>query len=170
MYPPRWTTEETTLLQQRFLEGDLSTIARQIGRTITAVQCKAYRMGLFNHALVARYRNDWSIEDQFLLRRGWQAGRSIAELAQELQRTPMGVRSQASRLRLNRPTWWKFSRFRQPVLNALRKGWRTRAQILNEVPIKRGNLKSLMSILVEEGAILRIGPIHGGRVLWTVAP
>ena len=77
-----WTEEEDKLLKEKFKTRSPKALAKELGRTVPAIHCRANHLGLFKYGT----SKPWSWEDDKILKEKYNAC-DLEELAKELNRT-----------------------------------------------------------------------------------
>lgn len=107
-----WTPEEDEQLRKLIVDDGLylSEAASVLGRTTSATEARAQRLGIHRE----RYKN-WSDEEESELRNLAEAGENVRSAARLLGRTENAVRQKACEMgvRFRRPTWAEQERKKQ---------------------------------------------------------
>lgn len=88
----RWKPEEDAVLRELYTRGGAQRVARQLGRKVRSVMCRAQVLGIATH-------RRWSADDDRRLRNLW-GEKTVRQLARILGRTPMAVYVRAKVIRL----------------------------------------------------------------------
>jgi hypothetical protein len=98
-----WTADDLAQLRQRWLAGEpAADIAAALDRTSKAIRMKARKLALPRRQSGGGGRPRWTAPERDHLRRQWQAGIPVAEIAAALGRTSKAIREAARRLGLPR--------------------------------------------------------------------